>query len=195
MKNEGQTVMIAAALARRSWRVGAAKGGQCRRALGILKGIPPLVIPDLLHMLRAMGHGDSIAIVDSNFPAWSTATHCNVSSSIALAGADLPGAMSAILEIFPVDYFGGEGESPVRYMAPTPETAYPALARDLHTEIETLTATNCPGLSAQPLERFAFYEEAKKCFGIVQCVGERRPYGNVIITKGVIGPDGRDLKP
>ena len=61
--------------------------------------------------------------------------------------------------------------------------------------ITTLTATNCPGLSAQPLERFAFYEEAKKCFGIVQCVGERRPYGNVIITKGVIGPDGRDLKP
>lgn len=166
-----------------------------RRAFGILKGISPLILPDLLQMLRAMGHGDSIAIVDANFPAASTAISTASGSNIALAGADLPDAMSAILELLPVDYFSDENESPVRFMAPTEGTAYPDLAKQLHGEIEKLTTTNCPGLAAKPLERFSFYAEAKQCFGIVQCVGERRPYGNVIITKGVIGPDGQDLKP
>jgi L-fucose mutarotase len=45
-----------------------------------------------------------------------------------------------------------------------------------------------------PLERFAFYEEARKCYAVVQTL-ERRPYGNAILQKGVVGPDGNDLKP
>ena len=46
----------------------------------------------------------------------------------------------------------------------------------------------------KPLERFAFYEESRQCFAVVQTL-ERRPYGNAILVKGVVGPDGKDLKP
>lgn len=52
----------------------------------------------------------------------------------------------------------------------------------------------CPGISITACDRFAFYEEARSSYAIVQCL-ERRPYGNVILTKGVVGPDGKDLKP
>lgn len=47
----------------------------------------------------------------------------------------------------------------------------------------------------QPLERFDFYDRAKKAFAIVQAGAERRPYGNFVLKKGVVGPDGKDLKP
>lgn len=50
------------------------------------------------------------------------------------------------------------------------------------------------GVNITPCERFTFYEEARGCYAIVQCL-ERRPYGNVVLTKGVVGPDGNDLKP
>ena len=50
------------------------------------------------------------------------------------------------------------------------------------------------GVELKPLERFSFYEEARKSYAVVQVL-ERRPYGNVILQKGVIGPDGKDLKP
>lgn len=49
-------------------------------------------------------------------------------------------------------------------------------------------------MNITPCERFTFYEEARGCYAIVQCL-ERRPYGNVVLTKGVVGPDGNDLKP
>ena len=49
-------------------------------------------------------------------------------------------------------------------------------------------------MNITPCDRFSFYEEARSCYAIVQCL-ERRPYGNVVLTKGVVGPDGKDLKP
>jgi L-fucose mutarotase/ribose pyranase (RbsD/FucU family) len=59
----------------------------------------------------------------------------------------------------------------------------------------TVITAAAPGITVTPLERFAFYEEARRGFVVVQCVAERRPYGNFILTKGVVGPDGKDLKP
>ena len=50
------------------------------------------------------------------------------------------------------------------------------------------------GVSLAPIDRFEFYTKARRCFAVVQTL-ERRPYGNVILTKGVVGPDGLDLKP
>jgi len=50
-------------------------------------------------------------------------------------------------------------------------------------------------LVQNPLERTPFYDEARKCFAIVQASGERRPYANFILKKGVVGPDGKDLLP
>lgn len=54
---------------------------------------------------------------------------------------------------------------------------------------------HCPGVNIAECERFEFYGEARKCFAVIQCIGERRPYGNFILKKGVVGPDGNDLKP
>ena len=54
---------------------------------------------------------------------------------------------------------------------------------------------HAPGVAVEGLDRFGFYERSETAFAIVQCVGERRPYGNVILKKGVVGPDGKDLMP
>ncbi len=159
---------------------------------GLLKGVPPLLGPDLLHVLRSAGHGDKIALVDCNFPAAATAAGCPRDEVIPLAGVALPEAVDAICSLMPLDFFI---EEPARYMVPTPPNETPPLAQEVHGALKASIETRAPGVAVTGLERFAFYDEAETCFAIVQCVGERRPYGNVILTKGVIGPDGEDLKP
>ena len=64
----------------------------------MLKGIPPIVTPDLLHALASMGHGDSIAIVDANFPSASTAQRL-----VTIAGASAPETLAAVLALMPLD--------------------------------------------------------------------------------------------
>ena len=70
----------------------------------------------------------------------------------------------------------------------------PDLGTEVINEASNIVAERTEGMSLRPIERFAFYEQARKCFAVVQTL-ERRPYGNVILTKGVVGPDGFDLKP
>lgn len=79
-------------------------------------------------------------------------------------------------------------------MAPTAGPLPPAGQEVIDLAAATIKET-AADVDLKPLERFAFYEEARKSFAIVQCIGERRPYANVVLTKGVIGPDGKDLKP
>ena len=64
----------------------------------MLKGIPPLLTPDLLHALASMGHGDAIAIVDANFPSASVGGRV-----ITVAGAGAHAVLAAVLEVFPLD--------------------------------------------------------------------------------------------
>ena len=66
----------------------------------MLLGIDPLLTPDLLMILRAMGHGDEIAIVDANYPAKS-----NAKRLVRLDGADATQALNAILSVLPLDSF------------------------------------------------------------------------------------------
>ena len=80
-------------------------------------------------------------------------------------------------------------------MVPTPGTSTPELATEVHNKLKESIRKHASEVNISGLERFAFYDAARESFAVVQCSGERRPYGNVILTKGVVGPDGKDLKP
>ena len=160
--------------------------------MGLLKGIDPLLTADLLHTLRSMGHGDKLCICDCNFPAVAVATQCSGKGKVIILTVPLPEAISAICSVLPLDFFV---ESPVQYMTPAGGLAMPQAGVEVIDAVKSAVVAHC-GNSVQitPLERFDFYDEAKTCYAVVQTM-ERRPYGNVILHKGVIGPDGMDLKP
>lgn len=138
-----------------------------------LIGLDPLLSPDLLHALASAGHGDRIAIVDANFPA-----AANARRLVRLPGADAVAALRAVLSVFPVDAMDPE---PVRSMQVVGD---PAAVPAAVAEFATLLAER--GAAAPvPLERHAFYAAAREAFAIV-ATGESRPYGNILLTKGVV---------
>lgn len=143
----------------------------------MLRNIPPILSPDLLHTLRAMGHGDEIVIADANFPAASIGQRC-----LRLDGVSATDALAAILTVMPLDGF-------VHHPALTMQVvgdpdAVPPICAEFARIIDTV-ADNPARPTA--LERFAFYDRAKTAFAIVQ-TGEQRIYGNIILKKGIIAP-------
>jgi L-fucose mutarotase len=144
----------------------------------MLKGLSPLLVPDLLHALAAAGHGDVIAIVDANFPAARLARRL-----IVLPGVDTPAVLNAVLTVLPVDDFEAD---PVRVMRVVGDaSAVPDVVRDCTVILER------HGLGdPTALDRHAFYQAAADAFVIIR-TGERRFYGNILLTKGVIPPDAR----
>lgn len=145
----------------------------------MLLGIDPLLSPDLLMVLRAMGHGDEIAILDANYPALSNARRL-----VRLDGSDSSRALQAILSLLPLDSFV---ESPANCMQVVDRPdEIPAAIEDFQTILDGLSAI--PARIAR-IERSAFYERARTCFAHV-ATGDRRLYANIILTKGVIGADG-----
>jgi L-fucose mutarotase len=148
---------------------------------------------DLLWVLRSMGHGDKICICDVNFPAFQVATMTTTKKLIMLP-VSLPDAVDAIGSVLPLDYFGANDISPARIMSPSVGLTLPTEGREVRNATQDMVDKYYTDISIQSLERFAFYDEAQTCFAIVQTM-ERRPYGNIILQKGVIGPDGKDLKP
>ena len=145
----------------------------------MLKGIDPLLSPDLLALLRAMGHGDEIAIVDANFPAASSARRL-----VRLDGVSATAALDAILSVMPLDEFVPEAAWRMEVVdAPDAEQPIFADFRGILARREGLDTL----LSS--LERFAFYERARTAYAIV-ATGEARLYGNIILKKGIIRPSG-----
>lgn len=141
----------------------------------MLKGIDPLLTPDLLYALAAMGHGDEIVLVDAHFPAESCAQRL-----VRLDGATLPDVARAVLSVMPVDDFMAEPVAAMQ-MVDTP---------DVVPEVQTVVfglVNEAEGreVGVERVERFAFYERARKAYAIV-LTGERRPYGCVIFGKGVV---------
>ena len=141
----------------------------------MLKGLDPLLTPDLLFVLASMGHGDEIVLVDANFPATSVAQRL-----VRLDGVSLLDAAKAVLSVLPLDTYV---ENPVATMAMV-ET--PDLIPDVQDEVFAL-AGEIEGspVQVEHLERFAFYERARSAYAIV-ATGERRSYGNVVFSKGVV---------
>ncbi len=146
----------------------------------MLRGIDPILSPELLAILRAMGHGDEIVVADANYPAESSARRL-----VRLDGIDAPRVVRALLEIMPLDSFV---EDPALSMAVVGSDEVPPVVVQFQQAIDEV-ADNPARI--RPLERFAFYERARGAFAIVQ-TGERRFYGNLILKKGVVPPGDAD---
>ena len=143
----------------------------------MLRGIHPILGPDLLHALRAMGHGDEIAIVDANFPATSNARRL-----IRLDGIDAVAAADAILSLLPLDTFV-DNAAFVMQVVGKPKEAPP-----VYGLFQKAIDKHARGFKIARIERFKFYERARGCYAIV-ATGERRLYGNLLLTKGVLLPN------
>jgi L-fucose mutarotase len=143
----------------------------------MLKGIPHILGPDLLHALQAMGHGDEITIVDGNYPGDSAGPI--LVRADGHSGTDL---LEAILTLMPLDDFVPD-PAVVMEVVGDP-TGRPPIVR----EYATIVARHEPKVELASLERFAFYRRANAGYAIVQ-TGEQRLYGNIILKKGVIRPD------
>ena len=137
----------------------------------MLKGISPLISPELLKTLCEMGHGDCIVLADSHFPAYSLGPKV-----IPASGIQADALLRGIMPLFELDRYV---DHPMLMMAPVPgdhlDDAYVAACQEI------------TGCAPEFLERFAFYESARKAFAIVQ-TGETRQYANIILQKGVIKP-------
>lgn len=135
----------------------------------MLKGISPLVSPELLKTLAEMGHGDEIVFSDAHFPA-----HAFNPRVIRADGIPADSLLAGVVPLFELDAYA----TPVVMMeAVSGDTLDPAV------EEAYRKALGYTG-EIERMERFAFYERAKKAFAVV-ITGERRKYGNVIIKKGV----------
>jgi L-fucose mutarotase len=144
----------------------------------MLKTIPPLIGPDLLHVLACMGHGDEIAIVDANYPAESAGPDL-----VRMDGHSATDVLDAVLSLLPLDTFVDVAAHGMAVVG-EPETRTPVM-----DEFEAIIGRHQQGVKYALIERFAFYERVRGAFAVVQ-TGERRLYGNIVLTKGVIGPEG-----
>ena len=141
----------------------------------MLKGIHPLLTPELLYAIAAMGHGDEIAIVDANFPAASLGPRL-----IEIRGASSPHLLDAVLTRFPLDTRSVPAVFTMEVVGDP--SAVPDPVMDF---AEVFTRHRLDDCEMGTLERHAFYERAKRAFALVRS-GEIRPYGNILLIKGVV---------
>jgi L-fucose mutarotase len=142
----------------------------------MLKGIPHILGPDLLHALQAMGHGDTITIVDGNYPG--TSAGPRLIRADGHTGTDL---LEAILTVMPLDDFVPDPAIVMQVVGDAGQIP------PIVSEYERIVARFEPAVKLRSLERFAFYARANAGYAIVQ-TGEQRLYGNIILKKGVIRP-------
>ena len=148
----------------------------------MLKGINPLLNADVLGVLRAMGHGDDLIIADTNFPSDSVARQ-TVYGKLLRIDASAADVVQAVLSVMPIDTFVDDAAARME-VVDEPKTILQVM-----TEVQDkVSAVNGPN-PMLPIERFSFYDRAKKAYAVIQ-TGERRFYGCFAFRKGVIGPDG-----
>ena len=144
----------------------------------MLKGIPKIISPELLKVLCEMGHSDTIVIADGNFPAESMGKNAKVIRCDGHGGAEL---LDVILQLFPLDTYVEKPVSLMEVMAGDPvETPIWDEYKSIIAKYDDRGADTVANI-----ERFAFYEEAKKAYAII-ATGESALYANVILQKGVI---------
>ena len=142
----------------------------------MLKGIPSLLSPELLKVLMEMGHGDTLVIGDGNVPHASIAGD---SPLIRLDGHGCAEVLDAILTLFPLDTYV---DAPVSLMEVVPGDN---VETPIWDEFAKIIEKHQPGTKIRHVERFSFYDEAKKCYAVIS-TGETALYANVILQKGVV---------
>ena len=143
----------------------------------MLKGIPHILSPDLLHALQAMGHGDEITIVDGNYPGESAGPR--LIRADGHSGTEL---LEAILTVMPLDDFVPDPAIVMQVVGDAGQRP------PVVVEYEKIVTRFEPAVKLSSLERFAFYKRANAGYAMVQ-TGEQRLYGNIILKKGVIRPN------
>lgn len=148
----------------------------------MLKGIDPLLNADVLRALRAMGHGDDLIIADTNFPADSVARQTVIGKVLRI---DAPAArvVQAVLSVYPLDTFVDDAAARMEVVG-DPQKIMP-VAAEVQAEINRAEGREWPLIS---IERYAFYERAKKAYCVIQ-THERRFYGCFAFRKGVVPPE------
>lgn len=142
----------------------------------MLKGIPSILTPELLKILMEMGHGDTICIGDGNFPAASMAKDCKL---VRLDGHGVPEILDAVLQLMPLDPYV---EKPVNLMEVVPGDP---VETPIWDEYRRIVEKHEPGTKIGNIERFRFYDEAKKAYAII-ATGETALYANILLQKGVV---------
>lgn len=145
----------------------------------MLKGIDPLLSPELLKLLAEMGHDDAVVLADANFTAMSLGAGKPV---LRLPGVGMLRTLEAVVSVFPL---AEDVAHPVAYMhvGDTPEGYRSALQREA---VALLASAGLPPERVQAVERYEFYERVKKAYAIV-VTGELEPWGNFLLRKGVLG--------
>jgi len=144
----------------------------------MLKLIPSILSPELLKVLMEMGHGDELVIADGNFPAASIAQRL-----VRLDGHGIPDILEAMLKLYPLDTYV---QRPVGLMAVTPGDPYKPVIWEEYKQI--IAASREPFRDFEYIERFEFYERAKKAYAVI-ATGESALYANMILKKGVVTPE------
>ena len=146
----------------------------------MLKGIDPRLSAEVVHALMLMGHGDDLVICDVNHPAATIAAETTYGRLIDMAGCDIPTATRAILRLMPLDSFVPAPVSRMQVVG-DPDGVAPVFGR-MQAVID---AAEGRPIQMQALERFAFYEAAKRAFCIIR-TADSGPYGCFILKKGVV---------
>jgi L-fucose mutarotase len=149
----------------------------------MLKSIDPLLNADVLHALRSMGHGNELVLVDTNFPADAVARLSGIGRLLHMENATAARAAKAVLSVMPLDSFV---PAPVLCMDVIDKPGEPLpVQAEVQREVDAAEGKSMP---MGRVERFAFYELAKKTYCII-LTGERRFYGNFILKMGVVPPE------
>jgi L-fucose mutarotase len=180
----GRSIAIALFVQRRRksaqvlWPVGAvavdaSRPSQHLSGNDMLINIDPLLGPELLSVLRAMGHGEDIAIVDRNYPALSAGPQL-----IRQDGADGPRVLEAILSVLPLD----KGAQTVTRMEVRDK---PAEILPVMSDFISVAKAHAPHLEVDSLAPAEFKARASRAVAIV-VTGETRVYGNILLRKGTL---------
>jgi L-fucose mutarotase len=153
----------------------------------VLKNINPLLNADVLHVLAAMGHGDSIVLCDANFPAQSVASKTSHGSLLRMDGANVTEAADAVLSLMPLDTFINNAAQCMQVVGASDSDlhARPAVQDEVQGVIAKYEEAE---FLLTPVDRFEFYDRASESYAVL-ATNERRFFGCFIFTKGVIPPE------
>ncbi len=149
----------------------------------MLKGINPLLNADVLRALRAMGHGDDLIIVDTNFPSDSVARQTRTGKLLRIDNTTAAEVVGAVLSVMPLDSFVDDSACRMEIVGSPDEV--PPVQREVQEVIDAAEGKPWPMVS---IERYAFYQRSKQAYCVIQ-TGERRFYGCFAFRKGVVAPE------
>jgi L-fucose mutarotase len=149
----------------------------------MLKGIDPRLNAEVLAALRAMGHGDTLVIADTNFPSDSVARQTALGTLLRMDNLTCGQAANAILSVFPLDTFVDDFAGRMEVVGDP--AAIPDVQNEVQVEIDQAEGRPRAMIG---IERFEFYKRARTAYAVIQ-TGERRFYGCFIFRKGVIPPE------